>query len=73
MVKIMALFAKGKDEYEYRVALDEESTMRLIVQLRTKYGIDWSLESIFEEEFEREISSSLLMDYYSQRGIEYKF
>ena len=69
----MALFAKGKDEYEYRVALDEESTMRLIVQLRTKYGIDWSLESIFEEEFEREISSSLLMDYYSQRGIEYKF
>lgn len=73
MVKIMALFAKGKDEYEYRVALDEDSTMRLIVQLRTKYGIDWSLESIFEEEFEREISSSLLMDYYSQRGIEYKF
>lgn len=73
MVKIMALLAKGKDEYEYRVALDEESTMRLIVQLRTKYGIDWSLESIFEEEFEREISSSLLMDYYSQRGIEYKF
>ena len=73
MVKIMALFAKGKDEYEYRVALDEDSTMRLIVQLRTKYGIDWSLESIFEEEFEREISSSLLMDYYSQRGTEYKF
>ena len=73
MVKIMALFAKGKDEYEYRVALDEDSTMRLIVQLRTKYGIDWSLESIFEEEFEREISSSSLMDYYSQRGIEYKF
>ena len=73
MVKIMALLEKGKDEYEYRVALDEESTMRLIVQLRTKYGIDWSLESIFEEEFEREISSSLLMDYYSQRGIEYKF
>ena len=63
----------GKDEYEYRVALDEDNTMRMITQLRTKYGIDRYLESVFVEEFGREMPSSLLIDYCNQRFVEYRF
>ena len=63
----------GKDEYEYRVALDEENTMRLIVQLRMKYGINRSLESIFVEEFGRNKSSTKMMEFCQERKIEFSF
>ena len=63
----------GKGEYEYRVVLDEENTMRLIVQLRMKYGIEISLASIFVEEFGREMPSSNLMDFCKKKDIAYKF
>lgn len=63
----------GKDEYEYRVTLDAENTMRLIVQLRMKYGIDTALGSIFAEEFGNEMPSSRLMDLCQKQNIAYTF
>lgn len=63
----------GKDEYEYRVSLDEENTKRLIVQLRMKYGIEVSLESIFGEEFGRDVPSSKLMDFCKEKKVRFVF
>lgn len=60
----------GKDEYEYRVALDEDNAMRLITQLRMKYGIDIALESIFVEEFGYENPSSKLMDFCKKKNVK---
>ena len=60
----------GKDEYEYRVALDEDNARRLITQLRMKYGIDIALESIFVEEFGYENPSSKLMDFCKKKNVK---
>lgn len=63
----------GRDEYEYRVSLDEDNTKRLIVQLRMKYGIEVSLESIFGGEFGRDVPSSKLMDFCKEKEVRFVF
>lgn len=47
--------------------------MRLIVQLRMKYGIEISLASIFVEELGHEMPSSTLMDLCQKQNIAYTF
>ena len=63
----------GKEEYEYHVSLDEENTMRLLVQLRMKYGIEVKLGSIFVEEFGRKQPSSRLMEFCKSKNVQYHF
>lgn len=63
----------GKEEYEYHVSLDEENTMRLLVQLRMKYGIEVKLGSIFVEEFGRKLPSSRLMEFCKSKNVQYHF
>lgn len=63
----------GKEEYEYHVSLDEDNTMRLLVQLRMKYGVEVKLESIFNEEFGQKMPSCKLMDFCKEKSIQYDF
>ena len=63
----------GKEEYEYHVFLDEDNTMRLLVQLRMKYGIGIKLSDIFAEEFGREMPSSRLMEFCNNKSVQYHF
>lgn len=63
----------GKEEYEYHVSLDEDNTMRLLVQLRMKYGIENKLGSIFVEEFGRKTPSGKFMEFCKEKNIQYDF
>ena len=69
----MLLKYHGKEEYEYHVSLDEDNTMRLLVQLRMKYGVEVKLESIFNEEFGQKMPSCNLMDFCKEKSIQYDF
>ena len=63
----------GKEEYEYHVTLDEDNTMRLLVQLRMKYGVENKLGSIFVEEFGRKTPSGKFMEFCKEKNIQYDF
>lgn len=63
----------GQERCEYRVALDEDNTVRMLARLRVKYGTETDLESIFVKEFGRRTPSKKLMDFCEKNQVQYSF